>query len=397
MKRNKTTKINLIKSAFDKEERTRNQLARFVKTTPFFSMNKECKKFEENFAKKQQREYAIFFNSGSSANLALIQAMLNLGLLKKDDPVGFSSLTWATNVMPLIQLGLNPIPIDCNLRTLNTDKEHIEKNGKKIRCLFLTNALGFSDNLQEISKYCKNNNILLIEDNCESLGSQCNGTLLGNFGIASTFSFFVGHHMSTIEGGMVCTDNEELANMLIMVRAHGWDRNLEEKKKKKLRKINKISPFYGVYTFYDLGFNFRPNELNGFLGNVQLKYLDNIIEKRFKNYKFFFNMIKNSNKLISLDFSHMNVISNFAFPLIFKSESTFKKYRDLFFENGIEVRPIIAGDITRQPFFKKYLRQKSDWSLPNTAIIHRNGFYFGNNQELTKEERTIIGNLLSDL
>ncbi|KKP72069.1 MAG: DegT/DnrJ/EryC1/StrS aminotransferase, partial [Candidatus Roizmanbacteria bacterium GW2011_GWA2_35_19] len=243
--------IKLIKSTFYKEEQTKEKLNDFIKSATQLSIGKECEKFERNFAKYQKRKHSVFLNSGSSANLALIQALLNLGKLKKGDMVGFSAVTWATNPMPLIQLGLKAVPVDVELSSLNISSKTLEAIIKKypLKALFITNLLGFCDDIDKISRICKKNKIILIEDNCESLGTVYKGKLLGNFGYASTFSFFVGHHMSTIEGGSICTDDEELATMLVLVRAHGWDRNLPPEKQIVLRKQHKTeSTFYSRYT-----------------------------------------------------------------------------------------------------------------------------------------------------
>jgi CDP-6-deoxy-D-xylo-4-hexulose-3-dehydrase len=250
--------IKLIKSSFYHEAETKQALTEFILSEDILSMNKECRKFEEAFAAKQERKYAVFVANGSVANLLLIQAMLNLGRLNKGDKVGFSALTWSTNVMPLIQLGLNPVAIDCNLETLNVSPENLDSRIKDIKALFLTNVLGFCDDIVQIKKMCDENDVILLEDNCESLGSKVNETLLGNFGVASTFSFFVGHHMSTIEGGMVCTDDEELHDYLVMARAHGWDRNLSPDKQQAFRAKAGVNDFYAKYTFYDIASNFRP-------------------------------------------------------------------------------------------------------------------------------------------
>jgi len=223
--------IKLIKSTFYNEEDTKRKLCSFILNSKKLSMGDECKKFEENFAKFQERKYGVFVSSGSSANLLLIQVLLNTGKLKKGDKVGVSTLTWPTNIMPLIQLGLKPVLIDCEIETLNTSLSKIEIYN--IDALFLTNALGFCSDIDKIKEYCENKDILFIEDNCESLGSEHKGIKLGNFGLASTFSFFTGHHLSTIEGGMICTDNEELYENLLISRAHGWLRNLPQQKNKK--------------------------------------------------------------------------------------------------------------------------------------------------------------------
>src|SRR3989344_3014647 len=217
--------IKLIKSTFYREDEIKKKLVKFISKTEQLSIGKECRKFEESFAKWQGRKYCAMVNSGSSANLAIVQALLNLERLKKGDYVGFSAVTWSTNVMPLIQLGLKVVPVDVELDTLNvSSKKLIEKLNKyPTKMLFLTNLLGFCDDIDEIKKICDKKKIILIEDNCESLGTVYKGRKLGNFGMASTFSFYVGHHLSTIEGGAICTDDEELETMLQIVRAHGWD------------------------------------------------------------------------------------------------------------------------------------------------------------------------------
>ncbi len=256
--------------------------------------------------------------------------------------------------------------------------------------LFITNLLGFCDDLDEIKKICDAKKIILIEDNCESLGSVYKGKKLGNFGLASTFSFYVGHHMSTIEGGAVCTDSERLATMLRIVRAHGWDRNLSENRQIKLRDKHKVnSTFYSRYTFYDLGYNLRPTEINGFIGNTQVKYLNEIVEKRKSNFfKMALPIYKQSDKYFSVKFDHMDFLSNFAVPIVCKST----KIRDELVEkcNGkVEIRPIVGGDMTQQPFFTKHLR-KIHLKDSNASLIHRQGLYFGNNPELTDKEMNEI-------
>ena len=179
--------IPLIKKSFYKESRTKNQLKKFIQGASHLSFGKECTKFEENFAKWQKRKYCVFVNSGSSANLAIIQSLLNVGKIKHGDPVGFSAVTWSTNAMPLIQLGLKSIPIDVSLETLNVSPQTLRKAldppaGGPIKMLFLTNLLGFCDAIDEIRAICREKEILLIEDNCESLGTKYKNTLLGNFG-----------------------------------------------------------------------------------------------------------------------------------------------------------------------------------------------------------------------
>lgn len=389
--------IKLIKSTFYNEKSTKARLSEFIQNADQLSFGKECEAFENNFSQYQNRKKCVFVNSGSSANLALIQTLLNIGKIKKGDLIGFSAVTWSTNVMPLIQLGLNAVPIDIELDTLNVSSRLLSKILKKykLKMVFLTNLLGFCDDIDKIKKICDKNKIILIEDNCEALGSVYKGKKLGNFGLASTFSFYVGHHMSTVEGGAICTDDAELAAQIKIVRAHGWDRNLSENRQIKIRSKYKVnSTFYSRYTFYDLGFNLRPTEITGFIGNIQVKYLNEIIRKRNDN---FFRMAvpiyKQVKKFFPLRYDHMDFLSNFAVPVICRT----KRIRDELVEKCerlVEIRPIVAGDMVMQPFFSKYMKEFSLPS-PNAKLVHEQGLYFGNNPELTDEEMETIINVFT--
>jgi len=380
--------IPLIKNTFFHENLVKRRLCDFIGKSKILSFGKNCEKFEKEFSKWQKRGDFVMVNSGSSANLAVIQALINLKRLKLGDNVGFSAVTWSTNVMPLIQLGLNAIPIDVSLTTLNISPQILVQflKKQKIKMLFLTNLLGFCDRIDEIQDICRKENIILIEDNCESLGSELDNIKLGNFGLASTFSFYVGHHLSTIEGGGVATDDEELSQMLRIVRAHGWDRNLSFAKQRKIRRQYQInSRFYSRYTFYDLGYNLRPTEINAYAGLVQLPFLDTIISKRQRNFTMLSEALYANEKLFYPIFvNHMSLVSNFAVPLILKS----KKARQVLIKKcakKVEVRPVVGGDMTKQPFFGKYF-QSLKYSCPNASLIHNQGFYFGNNPDLAKAE-----------
>jgi len=386
--------IPLMKTAFAYEQTTCQKLADFIKDAPKLSMGDYCKRFENEFAKYQGRKHCILFNSGGSSNFALLHTLKNLGRIKAGDNIGFSSLTWSTNVMPIIQQGFNPIPIDCSPLTLNvmssTLKETIDKYNLKV--FFSTNVLGFTGDLPEIKKICEEHDVLYIEDNCESLGTEVAGIKSGNFGLASTFSFFVAHHMSTIEGGMIATDDDELAQMLIMTRANGWDRNLSEEQQQELRnKHNIINEFESKYIFYDLAFNFRPTEITGFIGVEQLKYIENAFKKRENTYKRLAQVVENNDELLPLNTDHLTFISNFSFPVIAVSAELREKYRKLF-QDKVEIRPLIAGNITKQPFWKKYINK--EYKLQGTNFLHENSFYFGNYPELDEEDLQVLEELL---
>ncbi len=381
-----------MRSAFFDETHTRERLAEFIKSSPRLSMGEQCAAFEKAFCAYQQRMFSVLVSSGSSANLGLIQALLNLGRLKKGDKVGVSAVTWATNVMPIMQLGLIPVAIDCELDHLNMTAAAFEKHLDELKAVFLTNVLGFCGDIEKIAEMCQQKNILLLEDNCESLGTQYQGKLLGNFGLASTFSFFVGHHLSTIEGGMICTDDEELASMLLMVRAHGWDRNLAPAEQQKLRKQHGLDDFHARYTFYESAYNLRTTEISGFLGQLQLPMLDTAIKKREQNFQRFQAAVSQCpDRYHPLRIDHIDRISNFAMPIITTSPEILQETLKRFDEAGVEIRPIIAGDITMHPFWTKEL-PKAD--CPNSRIIHSQGFYFANNPDLVENDVNVLCTLL---
>lgn len=377
--------IKLIKSTFYKEKETITALCKFIKNAKRLSIGTMCTTFEKNFSHWQKRKYSVMFNSGSSANLGLIQALVNLKKIKKGDAVAFSALTWATNVMPILNLNLIPIPVDIEVETLNISSKKVAEAYKKhkFKCLFITNLLGYCGDIIEIQKFCKKNGVLLIEDNCESLGSEYRGVNLGNFGFASTFSFYVGHHLSTIEGGMVSTDNHDLDSELRMVKSHGWDRHMSEKEQKKIRQKHGIDEFHGKYAFYDMAYNLRPTDIQGFLGVNQLQYLDEMINRRQENYRKLEKIYSNPD-FIKVETHNLSKISNFSFPIVCKTKSLKDKYIRLAEKAGIEIRPIVGGNMTTQPFFKKHIKTK--YSLPNTEYVHSFGLYFGNNAEMTKKE-----------
>lgn len=387
--------IPLMKNAFLHEYETKKALADFIMRAPRLSMGDMCFEFERRFASAQSRRECVLFNSGSSANLAMLQSLLNLGLLQKGDKVGFSALTWSTNVMPVIQLGMEPVPIDCKKETLNVMSETLEQTlgSEKLKAAFITNALGFAGDLDRIRDVCEAQNVLLIEDNCEALGTELPQGKTGNFGLGATFSFFVAHHMSTIEGGCACTDDPDLAEMLRIVRANGWDRNLKSTQQKKWRdRFGIKSEFEAKYTFYDLAYNFRPTEITGFLGITQLQYLDENCSTREQNHLFLEEQVKKNGDLLPLDHRHLSRLSPFAFPVICKSTELRDKYLSQFSGAGVEVRPMIAGNIAHQPFFSKYV--KKNYSLPNSDFIHECGFYCGNYPELSTNDLETLSSCL---
>lgn len=392
--------IPLVRSTFYREAEVRAALAAFILRAEKLSMGTECEAFERSFAEKQGRRHCIMVNSGSSANLALVQALLNLGRIHRGDLAGFSAVTWSTSVMPFLQLGLQAVPLDVELDTLNVSSRTLLDRLAQypLRVLFLTDLLGWCDDPDRIRAVCDERGILFIEDACESLGTVYQGTRLGNFGLAATFSFYVGHQFSTIEGGAVCTDDDELATMLRIVRAHGWDRNLDRPSQTALREKYRVaSTFTSRYTFYDYGFNLRPTEIAGFLGNVGLPFLDEIVRGREDNFRVLAPRIyARTDRYYPLRTDHLEAFSNFAVPVICRSA---RLHADLVTacEGHIEVRPVVGGDMEQQPFFRRYAGSiVGRLGRSNAALIHAQGLYFGNFPEMTGADRAEILGVFTD-
>ena len=383
-------RVPLMRNAFLNEEETKRKLAEFILGADMFSMGKKCREFERLFAEWQGCKHAVLFNSGGSANLALFQSLKSLGMLKEGDRVGFSALTWSTNVMPIIQMGMIPVPIDVDKRTANVMSwnllERLEETD--LQAFFATNVLGYSGDLDIIRDICDRRGIIFLEDNCEGLGGRIAGARFGNFGLGSTFSFFVAHHMSTIEGGMFCTDDDELCRMMRITRANGWDRNVLPEEQDKMRAPYGIDSFYAKYSFYNLAFNFRPTEITGFLGIEQVQYLDDNIQKRLANHDRFDAAIKSNPDLIHIEYGHIDSISPFGLIVLCKTPELRKKYLRRFEENQVEVRPVIAGNMQNQPFYKQYV--KEIYNLPNTEFFNDAGFYCGNFPEMTVDDVDLI-------
>lgn len=376
-----------MRYTFVDEEETKESLCNFIRDAAKLSMGDQVARFEEQFAKWQGRKHCIMVNSGSSANLVLLQALLNIGKLRPGDRIGVSAVTWATNVMPVIQLGFHPVLVDVNPTTLNVSVQTLQEAGH-LDCLFLTHLLGFSDNVAAIQAYCEETGCILLEDTCESMGCFHENVRLGNFGLASTFSTFVGHHMSTVEGGMVTTDDDVLANSIQMARAHGWDRNIPKDEQTKLRSQWNISEFYAPYTFYTLGYNLRPTEIQGFLGQIQLCKVDKANQRRRETYNYVRSRMANNTQVTLPD----QDTSAFAIPVICKDRQVLEKCIQNCNRLGIETRPMVAGNMARQPFFAPY---KDERNMVGAETIHLYGFYMPNHPDLTEDEKNDLCNAIS--
>ena len=368
-------------------------LVDWLKTFPRLTKGDLTERYEELWSDKLGCKHSVFVNSGSSALLLSVYSLLERGILKRGDDVVVPALSWATDLSPVVQLGLNPILCDCNLTNLSVDLKHLKEISIRHdpKALILVSVLGLVPDMEDVVDFCEENNLILIEDACESLGSKYKGKNLGTFGLMSCFSTYYGHHLSTIEGGMICTNDTETFNLLKSLRSHGWDRDMSEEHSSKLKKqYNIADDFESLYKFYHFGFNVRSTDLQAFLGINQLARLSEIVEKRNSNYCTYRSLIKNSfwepPKSTDEEF-----ISNFAYPVIHKNRKRLvKKLKD----NNIETRPLICGSLGKQPFWTK---NYGEINLKNADLVNDHGFYLPNNHDLTNQEIQYISETLGEL
>lgn len=364
-------------------------LARWLTKTPHLTKGPLAEKFESRFAGWQGCRYAHYVNSGSSANLLAVNSLLIAGYLKPGDRVIAPAVSWTTTVAPITQLGLEPILCDCDLQNLGLDIANLEKLAQKpkVKAVVVCHVLGIPNHMDQIKAICKKYRLVLIEDCCEALGSQYNHIKVGNFGLLSTFSFYFGHHMSTIEGGMVCTNSRKLSNLIRSLRSHGWNRDLDESYKLKLRRSHKIDPFADQYTFYHPGFNFRGTDLGAFLGLRQLRHLNQFIRRRHRLWQAYIKLTASASWQPQPP--PQSFISGFAYPVLSSHRSQLAARLK---RRGIETRPLVCGSLGHQPWF---IDRYGPVPLKNADIIHQHGLYVPANPDLSIAEVKQITGVLN--
>ena len=379
-------KIDLVKDTIDGDDI--KKLISWLETNPRLTKGELNVKFEKEWSEWLGKKYSVFVNSGSSANLAALYSLLLSGKLRNNKIV-VPAVSWVTTVTPAVQFGMEPIMCECDEDNLGLNIEHLKQIIKEHdpSSIILVHVLGFPNHMNEIVELCKEHDIRLIEDTCESIGSEYEGKKLGTFGDLSTFSFYFGHHMSTIEGGMISTDDEELYHILLSIRSHGWDRDLPKSKQIELREKYNIGDFRSLYTFYYPGFNLRATDLQAFIGLEQLKKLDLIVKNRNLNYQKYHEGIKNNEWKINPPKD--SFISNFSYPVITKN---IKELVEKLTENNVECRPLICGSINEHPFwYERYGKQY----LPISKKVHEYGLYLPNNHQMTVEEIDKVINIVN--
>jgi len=366
-------------------------LIKWLSKTPIpqLTMGKLTLEFESKWSNIFGMKHSIFVNSGSSAILLMLYSLLIGGFLKNKKIV-VPTLSWSTDLSPVIQLGLKPILVDCNLGDLSVNYFDLEKIFKKEKpdVLLLVSVLGLVPEMNKITELCKKYNVILLEDICESTGSEYNGKKLGSFGLMSANSLYYGHAFSTIEGGMICTDDDKLSDILRMIRSHGWDRNISKDKSKRLRKKWNVNDFDGFYTFYLPSFNVRSSDLNAFIGLRQIERFDKVVNKRYEKYLLYNKYLKND--YWKPEFLEKTKICNLGYPIIHPKRNQIIKA----LKNLVELRPLISGSMGTQPF---YVERYNKIDFPNSKIIDNYGLYLPNNTYIKKKEIKFICNIINNI
>jgi CDP-6-deoxy-D-xylo-4-hexulose-3-dehydrase len=331
--------------------------------------------FEEKFSHQFGSGESVMVNSGSSADLLIAFALREerFGGLEPGDEVLAPAVTWPTQIWSLLMAGFSVRLVDVDPGTLNISVEDLEKKiGPRTRAISLVHLMGNTTNLDRVMALASQHNLVVIEDACEALGAKWRGQDVGTFGLAASFSFFFSHHLMTMEGGMISTGSEDFAEHLRLLRAHGWTRNLK----------NPIAPLTGLdsrYAFTNWGFNVRPTELNAAFGLVQLERFESYQAQRNRAALFALKRIESSAGLLSpMEVLPETECSWFAFPVMVSEEASFSRDELVRYleESGVETRPIVAGNLARQPATKKLSGMVID-DLPGADSVHERGFYLG--------------------
>lgn len=344
-----------------------------------YTMGNSVKQFETDFAKYTDHKYCVMVNSGSSANLLAIAALFyrKENPLKRGDEVIVPAVSWATTYYPLYQYGLKLKFVDVNLQTLNMDMDALEAAiTEKTRLICAVNLLGNSNEYDRIKKLISGKNIILLEDNCESLGGRYNNKPLGSIGLMGTYSTFFSHHMATMEGGVIGTDDEELYHILLSLRSHGWTRHLPKENKLCQKTDNN---FEESWRFILPGYNVRPIEMMGAIGVEQLKKLPEFIRYRRENAKYFKQLFEKDDRFILQ--KEIGESSWFGFSFLISPKSGLKR-QDIInklTEANIQTRPIVAGNFAKKEVVK-YFDYEICGDLKNADYIDSQGFFVGNHQ-----------------
>jgi CDP-6-deoxy-D-xylo-4-hexulose-3-dehydrase len=359
------------------------------------TMGLEVRHFESEFAEHFGSRFAVMSNSGSSANLLAVAAIRYAREFNPEkNEVIVPAVSWSTTYYPLHQNGFKLRFVDIDINTLNASVEAVEEAiNERTAGIFAVSLLGNPSDLEGYSELAQKYGLFLLEDNCESMGASVGGKFTGTFGAVGTFSSYFSHHISTIEGGVCLTDDVELFEHMVSLRAHGWLRDLPLENSV----FNKTGiDFEDSFRFALPGWNLRPIEIEGAIGREQIKKLDNILSVREKNAQVFKDSIRGVADIVTQS-EKFGKSSWFGFSIVLRGKLEGKRHQlvDLFRDNGIESRPIVAGNFSQNPVIH-YLNHSPIGPMPNADIVHESGLFIGNHAYDLSDQIQLATSLIAD-
>ncbi len=358
-------------------------LADWLRGEPWLTQGPLVREFERQWASWLGVRHAVFVNSGSSANLLMYYALLVSGRLKNRKII-VPAIAWATTVAPAIQLGFEPIMCDADLRTFGIDMQLLEKLliEHDPGAVIVVPTLGVPNDMDALMRLKERYGFALMEDCCPALGSTYRGKLVGSFGDMSSMSFYFGHHLSTIEGGTIATNDDELNDALLHLRSHGWAKDIEPAKALQLAAEHNVIPFNRIFTFYQPGFNFRSTDLNAFIGLRQMKKIDWVVQRRVDNHRHYERRFANSADFV-VPHNPLGITCSISFCALAKSTEHRERVGDALNAHGIETRPLGGGSMGRQPFWVERFGLQP---FPVADRLHETSFMLPNHPLLTADD-----------
>ncbi|MCR4275201.1 MAG: aminotransferase class I/II-fold pyridoxal phosphate-dependent enzyme [Candidatus Wolfebacteria bacterium] len=384
----KEIKYHLAEDTIDKEDI--NQLIEWLKTNPRLTKGELTPAFEKKWSDWVGRKYSVFCNSGSSANLLMYYTLLISGVLKNKKVI-VPSVGWVTTIAPAIQLGFEPIMCEADKDTFGLDLEHLEKLliEHNPSTVVMVQVLGVPHKMDELTALKEKYGFILLEDACASMGSSYKGKKVGTFGDMASFSLYFGHQLSTIEGGLVSTDNKIFNDILLRIRSHGWGKDLDKETHNELIKKYDIDDFHSPFVFYEPGFNLRSTDLNAFLGIRQVDKIEWLIKRRRENHALYKELL--GDYFYSQKYDKESIICSIHFGALAKDGEERRKIVKALEDNGIETRIFSAGNLGLHPFwFERY----GKFSAPMADRIHYTGFFLPQNPSLNENDVRFISNVV---
>lgn len=366
------------------------ELIAWLQTNPWLTQGKLVRQFEEAWSQWLGCKYSVFVNSGSSANLLMVYAHLMAN--PKNKKIILPAVSWATTVAPAIQFGMEPILCEADSETFGLDLNHLETLLKQHRpaAVMPVHVLGVPNQMTPLLKLKEKYGFSLFEDACAATGSKYKNQHVGTFGEISTFSFFFGHHISTIEGGMICTSNQSLYEILLQIRSHGWAKDLDQGTQIQKAEEAGALEFNRPFTFYYPGFNVRSTDLNAKIGLSQMKKIDLVVKRRAENHALYQSSFREIHDF-KIQTSPNSEISSIAFCALAPSAETRDQVALRLREAGVETRPLGGGNMSRQPFWKKLY---PEIDFPVADRIMQTCFQLPNHPNIRKENIHTIGQIV---